>query len=235
MPYYAVLVGYTRGVYFTWEDCKEEVEGYPRAIFRKFADLMEAEDFVKNGMKMFNVPNMPRVVTQVYVDGACRGNGRKGTLCSGYGVYFGQGDPRNKKVLLSMIESPEDHRPTNQRAELMAIASAIKAIHNDVYDGHRKDHLYEIVSDSKYAIFCMSRWSDKWLENGWRNTKGGEVYNRDLIEPYRRKLDQANEVLRMRGEEEVMLTYVPGHSGCVGNEVADLLANIGANNYRKYL
>lgn len=39
-----------------------------------------------------------------------------------------------------------------------------------------------IYSDSQYAVRCMDDWIYKWCNNGWLNTRGSEVVNRDLIE-----------------------------------------------------
>lgn len=48
-----------------------------------------------------------------------------------------------------------------------------------------------ITTDSKYAHGCMTEWRYKWIENGWLNSNGKEVANRDLIE---RALDLEAEV-----------------------------------------
>ncbi|KAK7701867.1 hypothetical protein SLS64_010001 [Diaporthe eres] len=39
-----------------------------------------------------------------------------------------------------------------------------------------------IYSDSQYAVRCMNDWIYKWCGNGWLNSRGFEVANRDLIE-----------------------------------------------------
>lgn len=39
-----------------------------------------------------------------------------------------------------------------------------------------------IYSDSQFAVSCMNDWIYKWCRNGWLNTRGREVVNRDLIE-----------------------------------------------------
>ena len=38
MAIYAVRIGRTPGVYKTWDECKEQTQGYPGAVFKKFAD-----------------------------------------------------------------------------------------------------------------------------------------------------------------------------------------------------
>jgi len=34
----------------------------------------------------------------------------------------------------------------------------------------------------RYAVGCMTEWIYKWSSNGWVNSAGSEVANRDLIE-----------------------------------------------------
>jgi ribonuclease HI len=50
-----------------------------------------------------------------------------------------------------------------------------------------------IYSDSKYAVACMNEWIYKWTKNGWRNSEGNEVANRDLIEKASHLDDRVNE------------------------------------------
>ncbi|KAG0262960.1 hypothetical protein DFQ27_002027 [Actinomortierella ambigua] len=47
--YYAVHVGKTKGIYYTWAECEKQIRGVPAAKFKKFPTLQEAQDFVKNG------------------------------------------------------------------------------------------------------------------------------------------------------------------------------------------
>ncbi|KAH0561332.1 ribonuclease H1 [Cotesia glomerata] len=46
MSYYAVAKGRNPGVYHSWDDCKNEVNKYPGAVFKKFASADEAESFI---------------------------------------------------------------------------------------------------------------------------------------------------------------------------------------------
>lgn len=43
--FYAVHRGRQRGVYRSWEDCQKQVKGFPKAVFKKFKTLAEAESF----------------------------------------------------------------------------------------------------------------------------------------------------------------------------------------------
>ena len=46
MKYYAVASGRRTGVFTSWPEAKAQVHGYPRAAFKSFATLAEAQDFV---------------------------------------------------------------------------------------------------------------------------------------------------------------------------------------------
>ncbi len=45
--YYAVAKGKTPGIYFTWDDCKAQVEHFPGAVYKSFPTMEEAETFIE--------------------------------------------------------------------------------------------------------------------------------------------------------------------------------------------
>lgn len=144
--------------------------------------------------------------TVVYTDGASSNNG-KSNARAGYGVYWGDNDPRNVSARL------QGERQTNQRAEASAVNHALEQSKNG------KEPL-EIMTDSQYVINAATVWSKKWVEKGWKSTNGAEVQNRDLFEKMLYLINSR--------EGEVKFTYVPGHKGVDGNEKADKLAVAGA-------
>jgi ribonuclease HI len=61
---------------------------------------------------------------------------------------------------------------THQRMEIRAVAEALFAFPRDVP--------VEVVGDSGYTIDCfVKEWYVKWEQNGWRNSSGKLVANRD--------------------------------------------------------
>ena len=46
--YYAVRVGKTPGIYFTWADCSAQVTGFKGAKFKSFETIEEAQAFINN-------------------------------------------------------------------------------------------------------------------------------------------------------------------------------------------
>ncbi|GAA5796749.1 hypothetical protein HPULCUR_002124 [Helicostylum pulchrum] len=145
-------------------------------------------------------------VTVVYTDGASSNNG-KAHARAGYGVYWGDNDPRNASVRL------DGEKQTNQRAEASAVNHALEQSQGGT-------ELLEIMTDSMYVINAATVWSKKWAKNEWKSTNRAEVQNRDLFERML-KLIQSR-------KGPVKFTYVPGHQGVEGNEKADQLAVAGA-------
>ncbi len=48
MPYYAVKVGKTPGVYNTWTECEANIKGIDKAVFKKFDSESDAKSFINS-------------------------------------------------------------------------------------------------------------------------------------------------------------------------------------------
>ena len=107
--YYAVKRGKTPGIYLTWEDCQNQINGFSGAVYKGFATIQEAEEFLggNGGASTQNIeisgtqtvsvdreaptendcgaaPNMGMGEAVAYVDGSY--NGKTGEY--GCGVVF---------------------------------------------------------------------------------------------------------------------------------------------------
>lgn len=279
MPYYAVAKGRKSGVYSNWNDCKDQVNGYSGASFKKFNTAAEARLFASGGGGSSSEGGLsggrstgnnaslsyrrggysrsssssPRVSKpsnagsssfsssatksfRIYVDGASRGNGQSKSAPSGYGVYYGPGDSRNAAVGLHEVDNINKYTPTNQRAELHGMKHALTNIKDDLANGNSSTSSsprYDIYSDSKYAIQSINEWSDKWQLNGWKTSTGQPVANSDLIKDAVQLKNEINQLYRERDWKPLEFHHVKGHSGDVGNEAADRLANQGADKMEK--
>ena len=49
--YYAVHKGHSVGIFLHWIDCKKQITDYKCASYKKFDNIIDAEDFVRNGNK----------------------------------------------------------------------------------------------------------------------------------------------------------------------------------------
>ena len=139
---------------------------------------------------------------KVYTDGACRGNPGPG----GWGVYIQLND--QEKDLYG--GNPET---TNNQMEMQAALEALKYLKD-------KNDVIELYTDSNYLRQGITEWIHKWKLNNWRTAAKKPVANRDLW----------IEISDLNEKMNVQWNWVKGHAGDPGNERADQLANLGADN-----
>ncbi|MDC0183248.1 ribonuclease HI [Nitrosomonadales bacterium] len=137
---------------------------------------------------------------KIYTDGACKGNPGPG----GWGALIVDGNVQNE------IFGGEDNT-TNNRMEIMAVIRALETIEID-------DEI-TVFTDSKYVQKGINEWIKNWKINGWKSSNKKPVKNKDLWI----KLDDLTSKLKINW------VWVKGHSGHLGNERADFLANQGVN------
>ncbi|MEO8691808.1 MAG: ribonuclease H [Candidatus Saccharimonas sp.] len=99
----------------------------------------------------------------------------------------------------------EEGNTTNIRMECRALIAAMK-----LADGEP----CEIQTDSEFWINVLTKWAPGWESKGWRK-KGGEIKNLDLVQ----------EAYGLYKSSQAKLTWVRGHVGHEGNELADEWAN----------
>lgn len=217
MPYYAVGAGHTTGVFTTWTECKESIHGFSGAKYKKFDTKKEAEDFIakysytetlKEDTQSTENTNRPTFTPDyyVYTDGSCVGNG-KSSAKAGVGIYFGENDSRNVSRLAHGKQS-------NNTAEVQAIIGVYPIIKDDIVSGKK----IAIVSDSEYAIKCVTHYGERMHKTGWKQ----DIPNKELVkELYDTYCNIPN----------VQFIHIMAHTNntdvhSIGNAGADLLANL---------
>lgn len=99
---------------------------------------------------------------------------------------------------------------TNNYAEVYAATKAL-----EIAIGSNVKRLI-IFTDSKYTINGITTWIKGWKERNWRNKKGEPVENKNLWIEF----DNMVELFRSKGGEFI-IDHVRGHSGNLGNDMAD--------------
>ena len=140
----------------------------------------------------------------IYTDGGCRGNPGIG----GWGVVLNY-DGHEKHLFGGEAET------TNNRMELTAAIRALQAL--------KTPCAVTLYTDSQYVKQGIEQWLANWKKNNWRTAAKKAVKNQDLWQ----LLD--TEVQR----HKVKWDWVKGHSGNLGNELADELANRGMDQLLK--
>jgi ribonuclease HI len=102
-----------------------------------------------------------------------------------------------------------EQETTNNRMELMAAIQALEIL--------KYPCRIKLYSDSKYVLQGITEWMANWKKRGWKTAAKKPVKNEDLW----RRLDEVMQ------KHTINWTWVKGHSGNIGNEKADQLANQG--------
>lgn len=146
----------------------------------------------------------------IYVDGSCLGNPGPG----GYGVAVFRGTTNIFNV------SVGERSTTNNRMELMAMLTALEIV-------EELGEPFDIYSDSTYTINGLTKWMCGWKKRGWTKGTKDPLLNTDIWK-------KMYEVYKDRNvEKSVSIHKVKAHCGIPGNELADMLANEGANSNAK--
>lgn len=214
MSVYAVAKGHNIGIYLFWNDCKEQVLGYKGAIYKRFDNEEDAENYILNcnssestiHENIYFKYNNEDTDYYVYTDGSCANNGKVNSI-SGIGIYFNENDIRN----VSKICNEPKYKCTNNNAELNAILEAYKIIKDDL-----KNNKICIVTDSEYCIKCATSYGEKCYQSNWSKN----IPNKDLV----------NQLYYIyKNEANLKLFHIKSHTNfndihSIGNACADKLA-----------
>ncbi len=193
--WHAVAVGSRPGVYMSLAEATAGAGDHE-------CPLIVPVNNASTGLQVVDMFSKAKSV--VYADGSST----SAQSIAGYGVYWGHSThPKNVSEFID---------GTNNVAELMAILTAVNAMDEG-------DMPAIIVTDSKYAMDCVTIWFDGFKKRGWTTVAGTPVCNADLI----RETHEA-----LIAKPQVRLFHVRGHKGHAGNEAADKLAKAGSLKHR---
>ena len=135
------------------------------------------------------------MIIKIYTDGACSGNPGKG----GWGALIQENDSETKL-------SGSELNTTNNRMELTAVIRAL--------EHYVEAKEIEVFTDSKYVMQGITEWIKNWKNNHWKTSQKKDVKNKDLWV----LLDTVS------AKHDIKWSWVKGHAGDYGNEIADKLA-----------
>ncbi|RIB17242.1 hypothetical protein C2G38_2187873 [Gigaspora rosea] len=147
--FYVVLIGHTPGIYNTIEKCKEQVNNFPFAYYRKCLTSEKANEFFNNyQLKTKRKNEIPYIAENkpppkisnppvlIQKHGCCKDNERD--CFSGIGINYADGSKQITEPLPGVLQ-------TNNRAELYAVIRAIETCEN-------QDKVIEIKTNSRYVV-----------------------------------------------------------------------------------
>lgn len=204
--YYAVKAGRNTGIFNSWEECKESINGYSGALYKSFKNINDAYEYMGWDRNAGPAPDINAVVTDgfgdllivnddktaiAYVDGSYNAD----TGFFSYGVVLFTGgnelhfsDKSNDAGLASM---------RNVAGEIHGSMAAMKYAVSHNCTSLTIFHDYEGVA--------------KWCLGEWKTNKPGTI-------AYKNYYDS------IKNQVNIQFVKVKGHSGDKYNDLADELA-----------
>lgn len=206
--FYAVRVGRTPGIYQTWNQTKEQVDGYSGAEYKSFYTFEEAEDYLKkldvssekeniedvNVSILKDIENLKENQVIAFVDGSYS-HDVKGSEKYSFGAVL---ITKDSKINLYKAYVNKEYMESRQVAgEVEGVKQAINwAINN------KKE---EII------IFYDYEGIEKWVTQEWKTEKKVAI-------------DYINFINKKSNLIKIQFRHVKAHSGITYNEQADELA-----------
>lgn len=140
-------------------------------------------------------------MVNIYCDGSSRGNPGLG----GFGIAVVENN-----TYVDLYSKQYDNI-TNNQAELKALIFAL-GLATTKYNLDR----VTIYSDSAYTVNLFNNWIFMWAQNGWLTANKEPIKNKELVL-------QLYEFTK-KDFPNFYVTKISGHSGIIGNELADAAA-----------
>ena len=202
--YYAVVKGRKPGIYTTWAECQDQINGYPNSIYKSFLTLDEAKDYIeaqKTGSKydvylefdkedMIGLSLAIEDVLFAFVDGS---------FLDGVGYASG--------AIMFMNGEAVEWCESGNKPEYLAIRNVAGELEAAKYvtDKAIQQKAKEVVIFYDYAGI------ESWVTGAWSAKN-------ECTQKYARYMQEKKQKIDMS------FVKVAGHTGTPMNELADVLA-----------
>lgn len=231
--YYAVKIGKEPGIYNTWDECKEQVNKFPGAIYKSFKTLEEAEKF--SGIKSIKSKNK---IAKSKTKTSCKEGELKPIRSKANVKYFENYiEPEDIKEdfdFIAFVDGSYDRISKTFGSGIAVLDFKYNIIDEFKVAGYDKWDQWNIVGEieaSKYAIkLAYDKKLNKvciyhdlknialWASGSWQ---AKNEYTQDYV----------RYVERYSKNMEITFVKVKGHSCNKYNDIADRLAREAIEEY----
>lgn len=212
--YYAIKAGRIPGVYQTWDEAKEQVNGYSGAIYKSFATLHEAEQFISDSIEQVSDNKKDDTISENLNSQI---DEKIATLSEDEIVAFVDGsyNPEAEKAGFgTIIISKGGDKYTSYKSFGKQFSEDLIALRNVAAELEGVKEAVEVaVSSNKSKITVYYDYSgiEMWATKQWKAYK---KLTQSYVEFMQEKMKRI----------DVEFVKVPAHSGVSYNEEADTLA-----------
>lgn len=201
--YYAVRNGRKPGIYRTWDEAKNQVDGFSSPVYKSFKTLKEAEMFmagtnISNNKTPKKTPANEKDLTldsdtvEAYVDGSFH----KASNRYSFGIVL----IKDGEVIETLQRAGDNPKYQNSWQIAGEVFGSLHAIHWAIKNGYKKIIVY-------YDYLGI----EKWALGEWRTNKPVSM-------------DYAESFKKLAPKIDIEFVKVKAHSGVEFNELADQLA-----------
>lgn len=228
--YYAALINGKTNIYNGyWDDIKHKILGKSGARYKGFDSEHEAKQWLdvittkQYNEREHDEKNYIENAEQYYTsnDSGKHESSQFANEISVYtdGSYFKKTDSAGWGFVVThngreyfKLNGKVHGLQTNNRAELLAILNAIKCVAPN-------NPKFKILTDSKYAMNCVTLWNKTWRKNNWMTSNNTPVKNRELV------LEISNMLTKY---PNIYIEHIYSHTNNYFNDMADQLAKDAA-------
>lgn len=197
--YYTVWQGKTPGVYLSWQECSNQINGFSDAKYKSFDTLAESEEaFTRHWSDYINLQKVSNSVSikRSYIDLPLRQQPISESICVDAACSGNPGQMEYRgvdfKTGVEIFHQGPYKNGTNNIGEFLAIVHALALIKN-------YEKPIPIYSDSKIAMGWIAQKKCKTkLEENSKNTDLFEIIGR--AEKWLRENDYKNPILKWQTE-----------------------------------
>ncbi|TMT02063.1 hypothetical protein FD687_02850 [Apilactobacillus kunkeei] len=212
--FYAVRKGRKPGIYGTWDECKDQVNGYAGAEYKSFKTQDEAKAYM--GLSKPVKKDTPKVdntgAIRLYSDGGSRNHGNK------LGQHVKDDDKAAWAYLIihdgkKHYASNGEFGATNNKMEVLGLVNALQYI----LDNGWQNEPIDAILDSKYVLDSITKgWLNSWRRRGWKKSDGSTIKNKNEFMQLSALLSQF---------KHLNFKWTKGHADNEGNNFVDKLLN----------
>ncbi len=212
--FYAVRKGKKPGIYSTWDECKNQVNGFPGAKYKSFKTKLEANAYMGLSQPAKNIA--PKITKSgsitLYSDGGSRNHGNK------LGQHVKDDDKAAWAYLIikdgkKHYASDGEFGATNNKMEVLGLVNALQYI---IDQGWQNESINAIL-DSKYVLDSITKgWLNSWRRRGWKKSDGTIIKNKNEFMQLSALLGQF---------KHLNFKWTKGHADNSGNNFVDKLLN----------